>query len=497
MFQLYESTRNSDIKVKSSVAIVKGLSEDGGLFVLRNIEELKIDINEFCDLNFQETAIKILSMFFDDFTEKQIKDAVINAYDNKFDTSEIVPISKIGNSYIMELFHGKTIAFKDIALSILPYLMKFAQNNCEMKEEIVILTATSGDTGKAALEGFKDVNGTKIIIFYPNNGVSAVQEMQMITQEGMNTFVVAVEGNFDDAQSSVKEIFNNKELIGKLDKMGLKFSSANSINIGRLVPQITYYFTTYSKLVNDGEIKIGDKINFVVPTGNFGNILAGYFSKLLGLPINKLICAANENNVLHEFLSEGVYDINREFIKTMSPSMDILISSNLERLLYYMCGKDNKYIQEIMSELKTNKKYEVNEEIKMKLNKEFWSSFCNEEDTVNTIKMIYDRYNYVIDTHTAVAYKVYCDYLLNTSDESKTVILSTASPFKFTGSVYNALFGDSDLNELDLIKELSIKANIKIPEVIKNLASRKIIHNNICNPNTMDKEILKILSEDK
>lgn len=497
MFQSYESTRNSSIKVKPSEAIVNGLSDDGGLYVLRSIDDLRIDINEFCNLNFQETSIKILGMFFTDFTKEQIEDSVINAYDDKFDNSEIVPIKKIGDSYIMELFHGQTIAFKDIALSILPYLMKNAQYNCKMKEEIVILTATSGDTGKAALEGFKDVEGTKIIIFYPNDGVSLVQEMQMITQEGKNTFVVAIDGNFDDAQSSVKEIFNNKELNDALKTKGMKFSSANSINIGRLVPQITYYFTSYAKLVNDGEITIGDKINFVVPTGNFGNILAGYFAKLLGLPVNKLICAANENNVLYEFLNTGVYDINREFIKTMSPSMDILISSNLERLLYYMSGKDNTYINKIMKELKTNRKYEVNEEIKIKLKKEFWSSYCNEQDTLNTIKIIYERYNYVIDTHTAVAYKVYNDYMLENLDELKTVILSTASPFKFTGSVYKALFGDSSSNELDLIKELSIKTNVKIPKAIKNLADRKILHKRVCNSNSMDKEVLKILSEDK
>ena len=304
-----------------------------------------------------------------------------------------------------------------------------------MKEDIVILTATSGDTGKAALEGFKDVEGTKIIIFYPNDGVSPVQEMQMVTTEGDNTYVVAVEGNFDDAQSAVKEIFNNLELREKLGNMGMKFSSANSINIGRLVPQISYYFTTYADLVKKNEIKIGDKINFVVPTGNFGNILAGFFAKLLGLPVNKLICAANENNVLFDFLTTGVYDINREFKKTMSPSMDILISSNLERLLYYMSNKDNEYIAGLRNELKTEKRYEANDEIKAKIKDQFWSSYCSENDTTDTVKKVYDDYGYVLDTHTAVAYKVYEDYLKENKDDSKTVILSTASPFKFNGSV--------------------------------------------------------------
>lgn len=495
MLLKYESTRDKNVQVSPSEAVVKGLSNDGGLFVPRTIGDLNLDLKEMCELGFHDTAKKILSLFFSDFTEAQINDSVMNAYDGKFDDKAIVPVVKVGEQFVMELFHGSTIAFKDIALSILPYLMKKAQANCKMKEDIVILTATSGDTGKAALEGFKDVEGTKIIIFYPNDGVSKVQEMQMVTTEGDNTYVVAVEGNFDDAQSAVKEIFNDLALRDQLEKMGMKFSSANSINIGRLVPQISYYFSTYADLVKKNEIKLGDAINFVVPTGNFGNILAGYFAKQLGLPVNKLICAANENNVLHDFLSTGVYDINRDFVKTMSPSMDILISSNLERLLYFMSGMDNAYIADLMTKLKTEKRYEVTDDIKAKVKDQFWSSYCSEADTTETVKKVYDAYDYVLDTHTAVAYKVYEDYLKETGDESKAVILSTASPFKFTGSVYKSLFGETETEELKLIKELSDKTGLAVPDQIAGLGDREIRHNRLCTPATMPKEILDILKK--
>jgi len=492
----YESTRNQNVSVTPSEAVVKGLSDDGGLFVTRELDKLGLNLQEMCGFEFHETAKKILSLFFPDFSEEQINDSVMNAYDSKFDDADIVPVVKVGDRFIMELFHGSTIAFKDIALSILPYLMKKAQLNCKMKEDIVILTATSGDTGKAALEGFKDVEGTKIIVFYPNDGVSTVQEMQMVTTEGDNTYVVAVEGNFDDAQTAVKEIFNDLALREKLGMMGMKFSSANSINIGRLVPQISYYFSTYADLVKKQEIQIGDVINFVVPTGNFGNILAGFFAKQLGLPVNKLICAANENNVLYDFLTTGVYDINRAFKKTMSPSMDILISSNLERLLYYMSDKDNAYISELMGQLKAEKKYEVNEKIKAKIKDLFWSSYCSEAETAKTVKKVYDEFGYVLDTHTAVAYKVYEDYLKETDDASKTVILSTASPFKFTGSVYKSLFGETQTEELKLIQELSDKTGVEVPSQIAGLAERKIRHNRLCTPASMADEILEILSGD-
>jgi threonine synthase len=497
MVRNFESTRNENVKVTPSEAIVMGLSQDGGLFVPRDLNEIKLNTEDIKDTGFNDIAKKILGLFFDDFSEEQLNESVDGAYDEKFDSKEIVPVVKVGDTFIMELFHGKTLAFKDIALSILPYLMKNAEKNCSSKEEIVILTATSGDTGKAALEGFKDIEGIRIVVFYPENGVSQVQRLQMVTQEGDNTYVVAIDGNFDDAQSAVKVILNDEIMRAGLKARNIKFSSANSINIGRLIPQITYYFSTYEKLVKDNEVRRGDKINFVVPTGNFGNILAGYFAKKLGLPTNKLICAANENNILRDFINTGIYDTDRPFVKTMSPSMDILISSNLERLLYYLSDCDNSYISDLMKELATSKKYEVKETIKEKLKEEFWSSYCNEEETRETIRRVYQTYGYVMDTHTAVAYKTYEDYIRATQDQTKTVILSTASPFKFPGSVYSAIFGDSNEEELTLMMELSQRTGLTIPEVINGLGDKKMLHKRTCKPETMTDEIMLIISEDQ
>lgn len=496
MTRIFESTRNNKIKVTPSEAIVMGLSQDGGLFVPRDLSEIKLGTEELKDADFHQIAKKIIGLFFDDFSEEQLSESVNGAYDEKFDTKEIVPVVKAGDTFIMELFHGKTIAFKDIALSILPYLMKNAEENCNSKEEIIILTATSGDTGKAALEGFKDIEGIRIVVFYPENGVSQVQRLQMVTQEGSNTHVVAIDGNFDDAQSAVKVILNDEIMRVGLKARNIKFSSANSINIGRLIPQITYYFSTYEKLVKDKEINRGDRINFVVPTGNFGNILAGYFAKQIGLPVNKLICAANENNILRDFINTGIYDTNRPFIKTMSPSMDILISSNLERLLYYLSGCDNSYIADLMQDLSTNKKYEVNDTIKKKLTEEFWSSYCSEEETTETIRRVFQSYGYVMDTHTAVAYKTYEDYMRVTQDQTTTVILSTASPFKFPGSVYRAIYGPSHKDELALMIELSERTGLPIPGVVDGLGNKKVLHTRTCKPETMADEIMSIISED-
>lgn len=497
MARVFESTRNNNIEVTPSEAIVMGLSQDGGLFVPRDLSEIKLRTEDIKDADFNQIAQKIIGLFFDDFSEEQLKESVNGAYDEKFDTKEIVPIVKTGDVFIMELFHGKTIAFKDIALSILPYLMKKAEENCNSGEDIVILTATSGDTGKAALEGFKDIEGIRIVVFYPENGVSQVQRLQMVTQEGHNTHVVAIDGNFDDAQSAVKIILNDEIMRAGLKARNIKFSSANSINIGRLIPQITYYFSTYEKLIKDEEINRGDQINFVVPTGNFGNILAGYFAKQIGLPVNKLICAANENNILRDFIDTGIYDINRPFIKTISPSMDILISSNLERLLYYLSDCDNDYIASLMKELATNKKYEVNDTIKEKLKEEFWSSYCTEEETMETIRRVFQTYGYVMDTHTAVAYKTYEDYTRATKDQTKTVILSTASPFKFPGSVYSAIYGPSDKDELTLMAELSERTGLMIPDVVNGLGDKEILHQRTCKPETMADEIMAIISEDQ
>jgi threonine synthase len=484
------------MKATASEAILKGLSKDGGLFVPMKLDELKISLDTLENKNYQQIAQTILALFFQDFREDQIVSSVEKAYDNKFCTDEIVPIVKVGEDFIMELFHGKTLAFKDIALSILPYLMKYAQENCQSQEHILILTATSGDTGKAALEGFKGVKGIDIIVFYPEEGVSQIQKLQMITQEGENTHVVSIKGNFDDAQNGVKIIFNDLSNEKELESLGIKLSSANSINIGRLVPQITYYFTTYEKLVSQSEIKRGEFVNFVVPTGNFGNILAGYFAKRMGLPINKLICASNENHVLRDFIHTGIYDVNRDFVKTNSPSMDILISSNLERLLYYLSGQDNDYITSIMTDLKTKKHYEVNDTIKEKLKDEFWSSYCTESETLETIKLVYDKHDYVMDTHTAVAYKASQDYKKATNDKTKTVILSTASPYKFIESVYQALFGVNSHNDFKLLKALSEITKRPIPKSIAELENMKIIHDRKCQPTGMFEEILKIVKED-
>ncbi|MDP3387745.1 MAG: threonine synthase [Eubacteriales bacterium] len=497
MARSFESTRDNNIKATPSEAIVMGLSQDGGLFVPRDLSTIKLSTEDMKDAGFNQIAKQIIGLFFNDFSEEQLNESVNGAYDEKFDSKEIVPVVKVGDTFIMELFHGKTIAFKDIALSILPYLMKNAEKNCNSTEEIIILTATSGDTGKAALEGFKDIEGIRIVVFYPEHGVSQVQRLQMITQEGGNTHVVAIDGNFDDAQSAVKVILNDEIMRAGLKAKNIKFSSANSINIGRLIPQIAYYFSTYEKLVRDGEINRGDRINFVVPTGNFGNILAGYFAKQIGLPINKLICAANENNILRDFINTGIYDTNRPFIKTMSPSMDILISSNLERLLYYLSDCDNDYIAGLMKDLATGKKYEVKDSIKEKLKEEFWSSYCNEEETMEAIRRVFQTYGYVMDTHTAVAYKTYEDYIRATQDRTKTVVLSTASPFKFPGSVYSAIYGPSDKDELALMEELSERTGLLIPEVVNGLGDKKVLHKRTCKPGTMADEIMAIISEDQ
>ncbi|NLB33252.1 MAG: threonine synthase, partial [Tissierellia bacterium] len=345
-----------------------------------------------------------------------------------------------------------------------------------------------------ALEGFKDVKGTKIIVFYPDGGVSQVQKAQMVTQEGKNSFVCAIRGNFDDAQTGVKNIFANDKINKELAAKNKVLSSANSINIGRLVPQIVYYFTSYMKLIENGSVKMGDKVNFAVPTGNFGNILAGYYAKILGLPINKLICASNENNVLYDFIKTGVYDKNREFHKTISPSMDILVSSNLERLLYYLSDKNNSTVKMFMEQLNKEGKYEISKEMFAKLNEDFYGGCVFKEEAEEIIKTVYEKYGYVLDTHTAVAYKALNDYKINTKDNTVSIVLATASPFKFSKSVYKSLFGNSGDNEFELMDEISNKANVSIPENLKNLQNKKVLHNDICNVNEMD-DYVKTISD--
>ena len=486
MAKNYESTRSFELKATASEAVLKGIADDGGLFVMRSLGEIKVDINSLIGKNYMEIAEVILGILLDDFSKDKIKECIRLAYTDKFSTKEITPVVKVGENYVAELFHGPTSAFKDVALSILPHLMTASYEMNNMKGEVIILTATSGDTGKAALEGFKDVKGTKIIVFYPEGGVSQVQEVQMVTQEGSNTFVCAIEGNFDDAQTGVKNIFANEDFNKDMAAKNKVLSSANSINIGRLVPQVVYYFVSYMKLVEKGALKIGDKVNFAVPTGNFGNILAGYYAKMLGLPVNKLICASNENNVLYDFIKTGVYDKNRDFHKTISPSMDILVSSNLERLLYYLGDKDNQRVKDYMEKLNTSGIYEISGEMAEKLREDFYGGCVFKEDAQKTIKNAFKKYGYLLDTHTAVAFKTLEDYKIDTEDDTVSVVLSTASPYKFAKSVYVSLFGESDDDEFTLMEELAEETNVRIPENLKGLQYKKLKHFEICNVDEME-----------
>ena len=475
----YISTRNKNIVKNDKVALLQGLSEDGGLFVLENFKD-KIDLEKLLNKSYTEIALEVLKLFFL-FDEKKLKSVIEKAY-SKFSTSKVTPLVELKKSYILELFHGPTSAFKDVALTLLPHLIQLALEGTN--QEILVLTATSGDTGKAALEGFKDVAQTEIIVFYPKNGVSKVQELQMRTQEGKNTKVCAIEGNFDDAQTGVKNIFLDENLQKKLgDK---KFSSANSINIGRLTPQIVYYIVSYVELVKNNKIKMGDKINFVVPTGNFGDILAGYYAKKLGLSVNKFICASNNNNVLYDFLTTGTYDRNREFLKTISPSMDILISSNLERLLYDLSGADDKYIKSLMEDLNKNGKYQVNDEILKKIKEQFGAGYATDEETAKTIKKVWEEEKYLLDPHTAVAYKV----MLEQNLSEPTVVLSTASPYKFCASVANALLNIHDEDEFVLMQKLYEATKVEIPENLKNLKSKEILHSDIIKKEEMSEYVL-------
>lgn len=491
MLRNYVSTRDENIKATASEAVLNGIAPDGGLYVMKDIDKIKVNVNELKGMSYHEIAFYILNCMLTDFSESTLTECINKAYDEKFSAKEITPLVKVGEDFILELFHGKTSAFKDVALSILPYLITESLSMNNIDEEIIILTATSGDTGKAALEGFKDVKGTKIIVYYPEGGVSQVQKAQMVTQEGNNTYVCAVKGNFDDAQTGVKKIFTDENIKKLLDDNKKRFSSANSINVGRLVPQIVYYFYSYMNLIEQREIKEGEKVNFVVPTGNFGNILAGYYAKILGLPINKLICAANNNNVLYDFIRSGIYDANRDFYKTTSPSMDILISSNLERFLYYISGQDNKIISSLMKDLSEKKKYEVNDSMKEKLKDIFYSQFANEDEVNATIKKVYNEKKYLMDTHTAVAYKVLENYKQDTKDNTKNIILSTASPYKFAVDVYEAIFGKSNLNEFEIMHKLSEETGVKIPNNLEGLDKKTVIHNFVCEVASMD-DIVKL-----
>ena len=490
----YKSTRNSDLKVSASKAILTGLAPDGGLFVPERIPALALSMEELAAMDYQETACAVMQKFFTDFTEEELKHCINSAYDSKFDTEVIAPLVKVGDTYHLELFHGATIAFKDMALSILPHLLTTAAKKNRVTKEIVILTATSGDTGKAALAGFADVPGTKIIVFYPKGGVSRIQELQMVTQKGDNTSVVAIHGNFDNAQSGVKAIFEDKELEKELAEARYQFSSANSINIGRLVPQVVYYVYAYAKLLENEEIAPGEEINVTVPTGNFGNILAAYYAKQMGVPIAKLICASNENKVLFDFFRTGVYDKNREFILTSSPSMDILISSNLERLIYTIAGQDAQKNAELMAELREKGVYEITPEMKEKL-ADFEGGFAIEAECAETIRKTYERTGYVMDTHTAVAASVCAKYRRDSGDGRKCLVASTASPYKFIHSVMTAIdekYASAD--EFSLIDELSSISGTAIPKAVEEIRNADIKHCRECDADCMKEIVKEILS---
>lgn len=489
----YRSTRNRNETATASQAILKGLADNGGLFVPDSIPALDVDLEKLADSSYQEIAYEVMSRMLTDFTEEELKHCINSAYDKKFDTPDIAPLVKRAGAHYLELFHGSTIAFKDMALSILPYLLVTSAKKNNVKNDIVILTATSGDTGKAALAGFADVPGTRIIVFYPKNGVSPIQEKQMVTQRGENTSVVGIIGNFDDAQTGVKNMFNDKALAKEMAEKGFQFSSANSINIGRLVPQMVYYVYAYTRLVANGEIKAGEKINVVVPTGNFGNILAAYYAKEMGLPIAKFICASNENKVLYDFFETGVYDKNREFILTTSPSMDILISSNLERLIYRIAGDDAGKNAELMQTLTSEGRYEITEAMKKNLS-EFYGNYATEQETAATIKRVYDSDSYVIDTHTAVAAAVYEKYVADTGDQTPSVIASTASPYKFTRSVMESIdekyAAQSDFELVDALNSIS---GVAIPQAIEDIRSAEVLHDTVCDKSDMEKTVRSIL----
>ena len=490
----YVSTRDiSKKEITASQAILKGLADDGGLFVPTSIPKLDKSLADLASMSYQQVAYEVLKLFLTDFTEEELKNCINSAYDSKFDTEEIAPLTYADGAYYMELFHGATIAFKDMALSILPHLMITSARKNNIKNDIVILTATSGDTGKAALAGFADVKGTRIVVFYPKNGVSAIQERQMVTQKGDNTHVVGIKGNFDQAQTGVKQMFNDKELSEQLDKAGFQFSSANSINIGRLVPQIAYYVYAYAKLLSEEKITDGEYINVVVPTGNFGNILAAYYAKNMGLPIDKLVCASNENKVLYDFFATGEYDKNREFILTNSPSMDILISSNLERLIYHISGDDAKKNLELMESLKTTGKYEITSDMKSKLDS-FYGNYASEEETGITIKALYEDTGYIIDTHTAVAACVFNKYKNETSDDKTTVIASTASPFKFTRAVMGAIdVAYEDEEDFVLVDKLSELGQVAVPNAIEEIRKAPVRHDTVVDVADMCAEVKRFL----
>lgn len=474
----FTSTRSKQ-SITSAQAITKGLSSDGGLFVPGSFPKISdSEIDKLISLDYKGRAVEVLKKYLTDFTDDEINYCVNGAYDNTFDDNIPAPLVEIApGENILELWHGPTCAFKDMALQLLPYLLTTSAKKAAKGKTMVILVATSGDTGKAALDGFADVPDTKIIVFYPEDGVSPMQKLQMTTQTGNNVAVCAIKGNFDDAQTGVKKIFGDKEMAEYLAERNMEFSSANSINFGRLVPQVVYYVSSYCELVKSGRINKGDTFNVAVPTGNFGNILAAYYAKQMGIPIGMLICASNKNNVLTDFLKTGRYNKNREFYTTSSPSMDILISSNLERLLFEMYGRDEQKTAELMNRLNTVGEYTVSDDVKAKLDAEFYGGYCDEQGTADTISELFKKYGYLCDTHTAVAVKVYEDYVKETGDKTPCVIASTASPYKFSHSVLPCVMsGDVPTDEFETVEQLNKVSGVKIPKSLAELKTKEVLH---------------------
>ncbi len=490
----YISTRNLNEKVTASDAIAKGISVEGGLFVPETLPSLSAeDFKNLSDMSYPERASFVLGKFLGDFTKEEVDYCTKGAYVGTFDNDLPAPLYSLSdNTEILELWHGPTCAFKDLALQILPFLLTTSAKKVANGKKTVILVATSGDTGKAALEGFHDVDGTEIMVFYPSEGVSAMQKLQMDTQVGENVSVYAIKGNFDDAQSGVKKIFTDEKVKEKLAENNMQFSSANSINWGRLAPQIVYYISAYCDLLKKGA-DIKDGFNVAVPTGNFGNILAAYYAKIMGVPINKLICASNTNKVLTDFLETGTYDRNRSFYTTISPSMDILISSNLERMLFELSNRDDEKTVLWQQSLKENGKYTVDEEVFKKLQNLFYGGYCDDEMTKATIKKVFEEKGYLCDTHTAVAVKVASDYMEKTGDNRVMVIASTASPYKFSKSVLSALGVEASDNEFDTVEQLSEKTNTVPPAPLANLKGKKVRFNNLCDAADMEKAVLSYL----
>ena len=488
----YYSTRNKDNVVSSMEAIIKGIAEDGGLFVPEAFPALP-KLEDIRNLTYKELAKLILGLYFDDYPEEDLEEAVNGAYGDKFGNREPVRLVEKGGVNFLELFHGPTLAFKDMALTILPYLMRSALLSKGVEEEVVVLAATSGDTGKAALEGFRDVPGVNVVVFYPEGGVSQLQRLQMITQKGENTHVLAIEGNFDDAQKGVKDIFGDLDYNKELKEEGYVLSSANSINIGRLIPQVVYYVYAYLDLLRKGRMEVGQEVNIVVPTGNFGNILAAYYAKMMGLPVDRLICSSNDNKVLTDFFETGTYDKRRDLLLTSSPSMDILVSSNLERFLFHISGNDHQAVREMMEDLSREGYFKWSDFSR----EEIYGEFANEDEVSSAIRDLYESEGYVMDPHTAVAYRVYKKYLKETGDSKPAIIASTASPFKFPEKVISSMGEEVPQDLFTGIGIVAKSMDVEIPSQVSELESLPVLHGDVCRKDEMKEMILKLLREVK